>query len=134
MEDAARAVTFGVVGEFGAESAVGLDFPPDEAVEAEERDGGDFAARIERTADDARIGVLEDARHVLRLADFGVSVVEFVADFEQFDLSPDFVANEVVDVVQALDTFHLDAGTLRDGDVHVLSNGAETALDVAGRA
>ncbi len=133
VEDAARAVALGVVGEFRAEATVGLNLPADEAVETEQRDGGDFPAAVERALDDAALGSLEHVRHVLHLADVRVARLEFVADVEEFDLPTDLEPNEVVDVVQALDALHLHACAVRDGDVHVLSDGPEAAFDVAGR-
>jgi len=134
VEDAARAVALRVVRELGAEPAIGLDLTADEPVEAEEGNRGDLPARVERAANDSRLGVGEGVRHVPHVADARVALAELVADFEQFGLPPDLAADDVLDPLEVLYALHLDAGAVGDGDVHVLPDRPESALDRARRA
>ena len=134
VEDPAGAVALGVIREFGAEAAVGLDLSADEAVEAEQRDGRDGAARIERAADDARISVLENRRYLLRVADAGISVGQFVGDLDEFGLPLDLAFDDLVDPIERLDALDLDASAVGDRDVDVLPDGAESAFDRPGRS
>ena len=71
---------------------------------------------------------------ILYVPDCGVALAEFVADLQQAGLAANLVADELVDVVEALDAFQFDACAVGDRDVDVLTDRPEAALDRSRRA
>jgi len=133
VEDPARAAPFRVIGELGPEPPVGLDLPAEQAVEPMEGDGHDRPAVVDGAADHPTVGVLEDPGGVHGVAHGRVTFLQPLADLQKLRLAAHLQADDVVDVVELLDALEFDPRALLDGDVDVLADRPEAALDGAGR-